>query len=223
MKYLFFDIECANCFDHCGKIYSFGYVLCDENFNLLEQRDVLMNPKVDKWDFYVKKKILAYPVSQVEACDDFGVRSQQIFGLLTDPDVTVFGFALLNDVKFLFDEAKRYDVAPPLFVYYDVQSMLKIKENSKMPSSLERAYTTYCGEEPQKLHRSDCDALNTMLLLKALCKAENTSPKALAEKLGYKPHNSAERVAKPQKKNKTNPVGNDQQEVNNGKQRKVKS
>ena len=32
MKYLFFDIECANCFDGKGKICEFGYIQTDENF-----------------------------------------------------------------------------------------------------------------------------------------------------------------------------------------------
>ena len=47
MKYLFFDIECANCFDRKGKIFSFGYVLTDEKFNVIEPReDILVSPKV---------------------------------------------------------------------------------------------------------------------------------------------------------------------------------
>ena len=33
MKYLFFDIECANCFGGKAKIYSFGYLVTDEQFN----------------------------------------------------------------------------------------------------------------------------------------------------------------------------------------------
>ena len=34
MKYLFFDIECAN---RLNKICEFGYVLTDENFNILKK------------------------------------------------------------------------------------------------------------------------------------------------------------------------------------------
>ena len=43
MKYLFFDIECAD----GGKatICSFGYVIADMDFNILEHDDIIMNPE----------------------------------------------------------------------------------------------------------------------------------------------------------------------------------
>ena len=40
MKYLFFDIECANCYDGVGKICEFGYVLTDEYFTVLEEESL---------------------------------------------------------------------------------------------------------------------------------------------------------------------------------------
>lgn len=54
MKYLFFDIECANCNDRRGKIYSFGYIIADEGLNVIEdEKDIVMNPDVDKKCFYI--------------------------------------------------------------------------------------------------------------------------------------------------------------------------
>ena len=44
MEYIFFDIECANCFQGRGKICSFGYVITDESFNVISKNDILMNP-----------------------------------------------------------------------------------------------------------------------------------------------------------------------------------
>ena len=35
--YLFFDCECANCFDGIGKICSLGYVLADDELNIIEE------------------------------------------------------------------------------------------------------------------------------------------------------------------------------------------
>lgn len=40
MKYLFFDIECANCNDRRGKIYSFGYIIADEGLNVIEDERI---------------------------------------------------------------------------------------------------------------------------------------------------------------------------------------
>ena len=55
MKYLFFDIECANCYNNCAKIFSLGYLITDEKFNVLhEKEDVLINPR-DRFDWYVAK------------------------------------------------------------------------------------------------------------------------------------------------------------------------
>ena len=52
MKYLFFDIECANSFDGVGKICEFGYVLTDENLNVIKQGIHLINPDAE-FDWYV--------------------------------------------------------------------------------------------------------------------------------------------------------------------------
>ena len=41
LDYLFFDIEASEGRSMC----SFGYVLTDENFNVLEKEDILINPE----------------------------------------------------------------------------------------------------------------------------------------------------------------------------------
>ena len=41
MNYLFFDIECCD----GNHICSFGYVICDEHFNILKKEDIIMNPQ----------------------------------------------------------------------------------------------------------------------------------------------------------------------------------
>ena len=42
MRYLFFDIECA---DGNFKICEFGYVITDESFNILTKKNILINPQ----------------------------------------------------------------------------------------------------------------------------------------------------------------------------------
>ena len=44
MKYLFFDIECSNCFQGVGKMCEFGYVLTDENLVVMKTGDIPMSP-----------------------------------------------------------------------------------------------------------------------------------------------------------------------------------
>ena len=52
--YLFFDIESANCYGGEGHICSFGYVICDSDFNVLEMDDIVMNPEAP-FDWYLTK------------------------------------------------------------------------------------------------------------------------------------------------------------------------
>ena len=44
MDYVFFDIECANCIEGQAKICSFGYVVTDEQFDVIEREDLIVNP-----------------------------------------------------------------------------------------------------------------------------------------------------------------------------------
>lgn len=44
MKYLFFDVECSNCFNGEGKLCEFGYVITDENFCVLRKDVLPMSP-----------------------------------------------------------------------------------------------------------------------------------------------------------------------------------
>ena len=44
MKFLFFDIECSNCFNNIGKMCEFGYVLTDEKFNIITKNCYVMSP-----------------------------------------------------------------------------------------------------------------------------------------------------------------------------------
>jgi hypothetical protein len=73
MKYLFFDIECANCFDGKAKICEFGYVLTDEKFNVLQEDTFQINPrsKFDKLGFKKRGIKLAYPYEYYYNQPDF--------------------------------------------------------------------------------------------------------------------------------------------------------
>ena len=50
--FVFFDCECANTFDGVGKICSLGYVIADDELNIIESEDVVMNPECE-FDWYL--------------------------------------------------------------------------------------------------------------------------------------------------------------------------
>ena len=91
MKYLFFDIECANR-DCTGRnqIYSFGYLLADENLRILEEeKDLLINPNIKQWDWKVLKEMLAYPKAKVERQQKFDKVYIKIKNLLENSETVV--------------------------------------------------------------------------------------------------------------------------------------
>lgn len=168
MKYLFFDIECANCYNNCAKLFSLGYVITDENFNILhDKEDVLINPK-DRFDWYVAKKMMAYPREIFADKPPFPDFYEFFKGMFEDPDTIVVGYAVTNDVHFLQDDCKRYDLEPFTYRFYDVQQIYARQPENNTAKNLEDSLLSWCGIEAENLHRSDEDAYNTMLILKAI-------------------------------------------------------
>lgn len=58
MNYLFFDIECANSNDG-AKLCEFGYVITNEKFEKITQKNILINPAAP-FDEFVIKSLLNY-------------------------------------------------------------------------------------------------------------------------------------------------------------------
>lgn len=172
MKYLFFDIEGA-----CPKlstIATFGYVLTDENFDLIAREDILMNPN-SKYDWYVVKKLLSYTKSQLAKEPTFDFHYDKIKALLEDEDTLVCGFSISNDLKYLNSECKRYDLPSFEFSYMDVQTLIDKVFESKNQIGIERAYDLLEINDEILLHRSDEDAFAAMNVTKKLCSLKSAS------------------------------------------------
>lgn len=170
MEYLFFDIECANCYSGRGKIYSFGYVITDENFNeIFPPRDVLMNP-ASNFDPYVKKNILAYDRKLFKTLPKFDEVYPEIRDLLCANNRICFGYGILNDLHFLKDDCARYALPELEFPVYDVQKLIEIVENKKA-RRLDVEYSERTGDEERGTHRSDEDAVRTAKIAELLCKS----------------------------------------------------
>lgn len=175
MRYLFFDIECANCFDGKGKICSFGYCIVDKNFKVLAQKDILINPRSrfhlgpTNKDEGIK---LSYPQSAFRAAPDFKYYYEIIKGLLTSKDQIVFGHAVYNDLSFIRSDCDRYKKEKFDIKAYDTQALYKQISQEGSEVGLDRLCDKY-EIEKEHLHRSDYDAYLTMRVLQALCKEQN--------------------------------------------------
>ena len=176
LNYLFFDLECANTFDNIGKICEFGYVLTDENLNVIRHGIHLINP-VDKFDWYVKDKILSRPTRDYMGAPTYPkIYKEHIQELLEAPDTVYVGHGVKNDVKFLNDEAERYDLPRFESDYVDAALIHKSFYNLDNIRSIKKIITEELkikGEK--KLHNSEYDARMTLEYVKRMCKESNLS------------------------------------------------
>ena len=176
MKYLFFDIECAD----GGKatICTFGYVITDMNFNILDHDDIIMNPESR---FYLTGRAgrpdvnLAYPMEYFEKAPNFKAFHARIKELVENEEFYVVGHSIGDDVRYLNRACARYKLEPFKFKYFDTQRMFKELAGEKKQKSLENALLALGVDEFFVSHRSDEDARATMMLLEALLKKANMS------------------------------------------------
>ena len=171
-SFLFFDCECANCFDGEGKICSLGYVLTDDEFNIIEKQDVVMNPKC-KFDWYIlsakNKCQLAYSKDYFRAQPDFGAFYKDIKKLFTSGNRKIFGFAVDGDVSFINTACERAGVDYIQFASMDLRPVFESSYNEKMKL---KEWCEYLKIDVSDFtaHRSVDDAEMTMLCCKELCK-----------------------------------------------------
>lgn len=164
MKYLFFDIECANCYDGAGKICEFGYVLTDENFTVVEEKSLKINPRApfDKKGFGMGGIHLEHPFEFYKTQPDFPYFYGQIRDLLQCPEHLVIGHGTENDVRFLLNECERYGLKPMDFTFYDTCELAKVVYERTSNLNLKALYGEFCcHEEVQQNHRSLEDAYMT--------------------------------------------------------------
>ncbi len=193
MRYLFFDIECSD-----GRhICSFGYVLTDVNFSVIEKKDILINPEAifhtGAWSKAKRERsekdrgiTLAYPKEEFLSSPKFDHFYEIIKGLLTDKNNLVVGFACDNDARFINWACDKYKLPYISYTLYDMQRAFReYKEVTNQPSldgALEDLNVDVSDYVP---HRSDEDAAVTMLVAKVMCERLGVSLQELIEK--YQP------------------------------------
>lgn len=177
VKLLFFDMEFADG-KVPGSIYSFGYMVTDEDFEILvPPTDLLIDPE-STWNEYVEKNILAYPKEEVEASPNFAARYDELKSLFEGTDLAV-GFSLSNDVRALRKDCERYGLPMIDFSTFDTERLCRMMEEHKSAHGLGGYVQAWCGEEPDHRHRSDGDAYATMMLFRAICNAKHVTPEMM--------------------------------------------
>lgn len=209
MSYLFFDVECSE-----GKsICSFGYVLADSMFNVLEKKDILINPQAyfhtGPWSKAAREKDagieLAYPESEFRRQPNFQVLYSKIKEVICRPDVKVVGFSMDNDARFLNYACIRYHCPFIKFRFYDVQRIYQQLNGLKDQVALEKVIAAYGVDVTEfTQHQSSDDAHITLLIADALCKKENKTLEELVSEYPGAKGESTKYVPKKKKKRTPN-------------------
>lgn len=176
-SFVFFDCECANTFDGVGKICSLGYVICDDELNVIESEDVVMNPECEfDWYLFSGKGDcqLAYSKDYFRLKPNFDAYYKNIKKLLTTGNRYIAGFAVGNDVGFLNSGCERYGRDYIQIYAFDMEKYLETKYNKKQKLT---AWASELGVNVAKYqtHKSVDDAIMTMLCLKAECQKTGKS------------------------------------------------
>ena len=168
MNFVFYDVECANCYDGKGKLCSFGYVVTDENFKVLKNDDILIDPN-DEFQPYVLKHVIKYREEDFNDKPRFNMVYMTIKDLLTNPKNISFGFDVANDLKYINDDCLRYKLPLIKAISYDIQAFYEMYEGSKEKKSL-GGLAQLLGVDLSSLteHNSGDDAMMTMLVMKEI-------------------------------------------------------
>lgn len=193
MKYLFFDIECSNCFGNNPKMCEFGYVVTDEKFKVITSDVIPMSPgkrcRENRFDTSIYKREpgfqWAYEYDYYFECPEFPKFYEQIKKLFKMEDVVIFGYSVDNDIRYLDNSFRRYRLAPIEYQVYDIQKMIKYySEKKEKFLGLEDAFKKLCSiNEFIKLqqHLSRDDAFMTMRVLQKMCENLEITPLEMIE------------------------------------------
>ncbi len=167
MNYLFFDIECATCRGGKAKICEFAFVVTDESFNIIEKDEFIINPN-SPFDWYALEKLLHFSKKDYKKGPTFDQVHGQIYNILNRENQLIFGQAVSNDIKFLWDESLRYKLPIIDVEFYDVGLIYKKLNDLEESRSLVRMMEELEIVLPNQLHRAVCDSICTMEVLKAI-------------------------------------------------------
>lgn len=168
MDYLYFDTECCNGESLC----SFGYVIVDCEFNIIEKKDILINPETEfklgraGFDPAIN---LAYSEEEFRKSPKFTDVYGEIKGLLEKEDRAFLGHSIDHDLKYLYNACVRYDKSEINVKAYDTQRIYNSVSYSlhKIMHELEIDISNF------KEHNSRDDAEMSMLYIKAICERQN--------------------------------------------------
>ena len=160
MSYLFFDIESANRHNRTAKVYSFGYVITDNKFNILKQEEIIINPEADYY-FRINGEHVKIdcPIDseRMSKAGIFPDYHSEIGKLLCSN--TCIGYGTAIDAHMLHESCKRYDLESFEFRFYDLTEISDVLLKKKVPGL--NALAEHLGIINENPHNGLSDAITT--------------------------------------------------------------
>jgi len=145
-------------------VRSIGYILTDENFNIIKEEDI----------FFKQEKCEQYPYINSNFTDYYTYLKE----MFTSNEVLVFGWSVSGDLRTLNHEYLALGLKPIFFECYDLQEIFNQKLGSK-PSLSKANEILGVDTSNIKAHISVNDAKMTMFVLRELVKMLNTNVNTL--------------------------------------------
>lgn len=168
MKYLAFDIEAANGYMP-SSICSIGVVLADEHFDIVERRNIWINPKT-KYNLNGTRENVGIDLhldkALLDSSPDFSQVYHEIKRLLTMPDTLVVGHAVDADVRMLNAACDRYGLPGIDFRFVCTQLLFRLYKGEKDVRALNKIAAELGIGFAQ--HNSEEDAYMSMCTLRYL-------------------------------------------------------
>ena len=171
-KYLFFDIESID--RKSRYTCSFGFVLTDDKFNVILKDDILINPMVEEYDWYVLKNMFYYTKEDALSSPSFAEVFDRINNLVDAEDIVVMGYAIGNDLDYLRNDYDRLGYDTSSLYGYDIQlfyKQLNSQINGMKLFNLAKSFGIDVSGYNE--HKSDDDAEVSMLIAKHYCESMN--------------------------------------------------
>lgn len=168
MDFVFFDIECCD----GNHMFSFGYVITDDKFNILDKKDIIMNPdakfKLGRAGFNPAIE-LAYSEEEFKKQPLFPEFYTTIKKLIISPDRIILGHSVSSDIKYLLTACQRYKKEPYEIIAYDTQKIFEWFKGEDRQYSLKGIINDLSIDISNiKQHKSDDDALLSMFVAKEI-------------------------------------------------------
>lgn len=165
MDYLFFDTECAD----GNRLCSFGYVLCDRDFNIVEKRDILINPECsfrlgrgdEQWI------TLSYPEEEFKKAQNFAAQYELLKNILCAPNRVLFGHGISADLGFFERATLRYRKPKLDLAVFDTQILYSLAYNDPQTRGLDYIVDSVGADRSQLTEHKSCDDAHMSMLCAA--------------------------------------------------------